>query len=55
MRHTEANTERWRRQVPLLVDGIGATLELDAQPLSTAAVDWLIADMLRDDLSGEGE
>jgi len=41
--------------VPVLVDGIGATLELDAQPLSTAAVDRLIAGMLHDDTTGDGE
>ncbi len=54
-RQTETITERALRQVPVLVAEIGATLAEDDVPLSTAAVDRLIADMLRDDLSGEGE
>jgi len=40
----------------VLVAEIGATLaEDDVPPMSTAAVDRIIADMLREDTTGEGE
>ena len=56
MEHTNTITERSRSQVPLLVNAIGATLAPDdAPPMSTAAVDRIIADMLREDTTGEGE
>jgi hypothetical protein len=42
--------------VPALVNEIGAALEPDdVHPMSTAAVDRIIADMLREDTTGEGE
>lgn len=55
MRHTEHITARALRQVPKLIDAVGATLPEDEKQLSNAAVDRIIADMLREDLTGEGE